>query len=419
MPKRSLTQLAVDRLGPPKKGSVDYWDSHLPAFGLRVTAAGHKSWTVIYRIKGDRRQHHPTLGTLSEIPNVAEARAAALAALEKARAGIDPGLGRKPAATIAAAVQQRLDHTTAESVAAIAGRFIREHAERHCRPLTIAEYRRVFNKEIIPHWGTRPLTGITKRDVNALLDKKAESYPRQADELRKHLRTFFRWTKDKELTAIDPTDGTRPLAKHESRDRVLSDSEIRLVWQGCNGLGWPFGRITQLLILTAQRRDEVGGMRWREIDLERRLWTIPKERAKNNKAHTVYLCSLAVAFLDDLPRLGDLVFTTTGATPPSGWSRAKARLDRLITGYAGGTPVEPWVLHDLRRSACSGMAELGVLPHIADKILNHASGTIRGVAAVYNKHQYGKERQAALELWGQHLEGLIAPQRLPLPAAAE
>jgi integrase len=314
---------------------------------------------AMYRIKGGREQIRETLGTLAEIPNVAEARARAFRSIEQARAGIDPRQPRKAEAAVAAEAQQQPDHLVAESVAAIVGRFIREHAERHCRPLTVAEYRRVFAKEIIPHWGTRPLAGITKRDVNALLDKKAESYPRQADELRKHLRSFFRWAKDEDLVAADPTDGTRPRAKHETRDRVLSDSEIRLVWQGCNGLGWPFGPITQLLVLTAQRRDEVGAARWREFDLERRLWTIPKERAKNNKAHEVHLCDLAVAILEGLPRLGELVFTTTGTTPPSGWSRAKARLDRLTTGYAGGMPVEPWILHDLRRGAASGTAGLG------------------------------------------------------------
>lgn len=176
-----------------------------------------------------------------------------------------------------------------------------------------------------------------------------------------------------------------------------------------------------MLILTAQRRDEVGGMRWREIDLERRMWSIPRQRAKNSRAHEVHLCALAVEIIANLPRLGDLVFTTTGSTPPSGWSRAKARLDRLMTGYAGGTPTAPWVLHDLRRSACSHTAELGVAPHVVDKILNHSSGTIRGVAAIYNRHQYATERETALDLWGQHIASLIARQQ-PFPelaAAAE
>jgi integrase len=413
MPQRSLTQLAVERLNPPKQGRVEYWDTRLPGFGLRISASGQKTWVAMYRVKGARQQIRETLGNLHEIPNVGDARARALVSLEQARAGIDPRATGEAAGTVAAVARQQDDCVATQTVTMLAERFARQHADRHCRPGTAAEYRRLFGKEIEPYWGPRPLSSITKSDVNALLDRKAESRPLQANELRKHLRTFFRWALDEELVTADPTAGTRLRTKPQARDRVLSDSEIKLVWQAADELGWPFGRITQLLIITAQRRDEVGGMRRSELDLEGRRWALPKERTKNGIAHDVHLSDLAVGILSALPNLGDIVFTTTGATAPSGYSHAKARLDRFIAGHNGGQRIPHWTLHDIRRSTTSGLARLGVAPHVADRILNHASGTIRGVAAVYNRYQYLPERQAALELWSDHIRRLVDKEKQP------
>jgi integrase len=407
--KRSLTQLAVGRLRPPASGRVEYWDTHLRGFGLRISASGARSWMVMYRLRGERKQRRETLGSLAEIPSVADGRTRALKSLEAARLGVDP---REAAGTTIEGAAER------GTLAAVAARFVREHADQHCRASTAAEHRRIFNREIIPHWGARPVAAIAKRDVNALLDAKAQAYPLQANELRKHLRTFFRWAKDEELVDVDPTEGTRLRAKSVARDRLLSDAEIVWFWQACEQIGWPFGRIGQLLLLTAQRRDEVGGMRWIEIEpLDRRLWVIPAARTKNGKAHEVHLCEPVARILESLPRLGELVFSSTGTTAPSGYSRAKSRLNRLMAGYAGGEPIADWVLHDLRRSAASGMAGLGIAPHVVDKILNHTAGTIRGVAAVYNRFEYTKERKTALDLWGGHVAKLVKPELVTLNAA--
>jgi integrase len=404
MARRSLTQLAVDRLRPPATGRLEYWDTHLSGFGLRISASGAKSWMVMYRLRGERKQRRQTLGSLAEIPSVADARARALKSLEAARLGIDL---REAVGTNGEGIEGAPERGT---LAAVAARFVREHADQHCRPSTAAEYRRIFDREIIPHWGALPAAKIAKRDVNALLDAKAQAYPLQANELRKHLRTFFRWAKDEELVDVDPTEGTRLRAKPIARDRVLSDVEIAWFWKACDELGWPFGRIAQLLLLTAQRRDEVAGMRWPELEpFDRRLWVIPAVRTKNGKAHEVHLCEPAARILAGLPRLGEIVFSSTGTTAPSGYSRAKSRLDRLMAGYAAVVSVADWTLHDLRRTATSGMARLGVAPHIVDKILNHSGGTIRGVAAIYNRHQYSQERKAALELWGTYIAKLVKP----------
>jgi integrase len=203
-------------------------------------------------------------------------------------------------------------------------------------------------------------------------------------------------------------------------------------WRACDGLGWPFGPICKLLLLTAQRRTEVAGMRWSEIDLKARTWTIPRERTKNDREHLVHLSDLAFKIIEGLPRFSqrppngvgespvDLVFTTTGERHVSGYSKAKRRLNALMLdvmrdefvegGKASQLPaIGEWILHDLRRSAATGMAKLNVPPHVVDRILNHVSGTIRGIAAVYNRHAYLDEGKAALEAWGQHVQTLLDP----------
>ena len=163
----------------------------------------------------------------------------------------------------------------------------------------------------------------------------------------------------------------------------------------------PYGGIVEFLALTAQRREEVAGLRWDEIDLAQRVWTIPKARTKNAKAHMVHLSMQALTVLKRADRKGPVVFTLLGTKPFQDFTHAKRRLDQL-SGVTG------WRLHDLRRTCVSGMARLGVAPHIADKILNHQAGTISGVAAVYQRHDFLAERRAALDEWGAHVDRLLA-----------
>jgi integrase len=227
--------------------------------------------------------------------------------------------------------------------------------------------------------------------------------------------------------------GLKAPTAETARDRALTDDEVRLFWAACDKLGWPFGPMFKLLLLTAQRRDEVGGMEWSEIaPLAKRVWTIPREKAKNDRAHEVHLSDLAVEIIDELPKISrpradgngtqpsPYLFTTNGERPVSGFSKAKGRLDKHMVqalragfGEAGKDPakaeIEGWILHDLRRTAATGMARLNIAPHVVDRILNHVSGTIRGVAAVYNRHTYLDERGAALTAWGRYVENLVRP----------
>jgi integrase len=191
---------------------------------------------------------------------------------------------------------------------------------------------------------------------------------------------------------------------------VLTDDELRLVWRAAAQIEWPFGSLVQLLILTGQRREEVAAMRWSEIQDSGRVWILPGDRTKNGQAHHVPLSGAAQALLSALPRLAgsDLILTTTGARPISGYSNAKERLDRVIEELAEAEAhdreaapliVQPWRLHDLRRTVASGMARLAVTPHVIEAILNHRSGIVSGVAAIYNRHDYLDERRDALEKW--------------------
>jgi len=387
----------------------------------------------MYRVGGKKVRE--TIGTLATIPNVAHARERARESMRQAEAGIHPVIARK----------QKLPMSPEGPLfAAVAERYLVEYVERNTRPATSRETRRLLERDVFPRWGARPIREITKADVNDLLDIKAavRDRPRkgrnagagiQANRTLTRLRTFFRWAKDMDLIDADPAEGVRRRVKETARDRALSDDEIRLFWISCDRLGWPFGPLFKLLLLTGQRLGEVAGMDWGEIELEKRQWTIPRHRAKNDRTHVVHLSNQALAIIESLPQIevpqdaggkpliaARFLFTTTGLKPVSGFSHAKAAVDRYMLVLLGKelagqgreaaeASIDDWILHDLRRSAATGMAGMNIPPHVVDKILNHVSGTIRGVAAVYNRHAYLEERKAALEAWGRYVEDLVRP----------
>lgn len=222
------------------------------------------------------------------------------------------------------------------------------------------------------------------------------------------LRRMCTWAVERDLIPVSPCEKVKAPAAETSRDRVLSDDELRLVWGGAEAIGWPFGPIVRMLILTGQRRSEAAGMRWQEIDLAAKTWTLAKERVKNNIQHVVPLSSTAIAILKSVPRIGDeLVFTFNGHTVPDGFDPAKKRLDTWISGRAGNA-IPAWRLHDLRRTFASGCARLGVQLPVVEKLLNHTGGSFRGVAGVYQRHDFANEQRAAVETWARHVEALAS-----------
>ena len=397
MPRKKLTDLFVAKVGAPDKGRVEYFDTTFPALALRVTESGHKSWSLFYRNSGRLRRY--TIGPYPAFDPSA-ARKAASAALHKVQAGGDPADEKR--------ARRLAPKPEADDFASVAREYLERQVKRNTAASTYHETARIIAQDVIPEWGKRPIGSIAKRDVIALIDKKVASGAEvQANRILARLKTLFGWAIEKDRIEINPCDGLKPPTKEKARDRVLSGTEIAAFWTATEELGWPFGPLFRLLLLTAQRRDEVATMEWSEIDFGRRLWSIPREKAKNDHGHDVHLSQQAIDILTALPRTGDLVFSTNGRTAVSGFSRAKERLDSLMA-KAIGDDVEAWILHDLRRSAATGMAGLRVLPHVVDRILNHTSGTIRGVARVYNRFEYLDERKAALEAWGRGVDAMVS-----------
>jgi integrase len=189
--------------------------------------------------------------------------------------------------------------------------------------------------------------------------------------------------------------------------RDLSDDELKAVWQASEAIGWPFGPLVQLLILTGQRRGEIAGMRWGEIDLDARKWTLPAMRSKNGIEHQIPLSEPALAILRGLPKVGGkYVFTISGAAPVKGFDGAKKRLDALLP-----PDMQQWVLHDLRRTFASGCARLGVDLHVVEKCLNHTSGSFAGIVSVYQRHDFAGEKCACMQAWGRFIEALVSGEQ--------
>jgi integrase len=221
------------------------------------------------------------------------------------------------------------------------------------------------------------------------------------------VRQLCGWAVERGIIDISPVAGVKAPADEQSRDRELNDDELRAVYVGADGIGWPYGPIFRLLALTAQRLTEVAEMRWTELDLEGRAWTLPRERSKNGVEHVIPLSDTAVAIFEALPHIAsddDLVFTSKTGTAVSAYSRAKACLDDLIKP----NPLPHWTLHDLRRTAASGMARLGFPVHVVEAVLNHRSGKIKGVARVYNRYDYADEKRRALDAWARHIEQTLS-----------
>jgi integrase len=261
----------------------------------------------------------------------------------------------------------------------------------------------------------RPIRDITRRDIRELIGAiVARGRAPHASHVLAYTRTMLNWAVSQEIIDESPAAGISdpdPRRRQDrERDRVLNDDELRLFWLACEKLGLPFGPLFKLLMLLAQRRDEVAHATWEEFDLDKRLWHLPRHRTKNCREHLVHLVPAAVEIIAHLPRISgtNFVFTRTGTTPVSGFGRAEDRAHALMQELGGG-PIEPFTINDLRRSAATGMAELGIAHHIVDKVLNHSSGAIFSIARIYNRNEYLNERQAALEARARHIEGLANP----------
>src|SRR5262249_13885400 len=367
-------------------------DGYLRNLYLVVQAkTGAKSWAVRYRYHGQSRKL--TLGSFPAI-DLKTARDLGAKALRTVAEGGDPAREK---------VQARI--TEPDTIETVAAQFIERHCQRINRPKTIYETERLLHRHVLPRWHGRPIASIARRDVLDVLDRVIDGgAPIEANRTLAAVRKLFNWALSRDIITASPGAGVKPPAAEQSRDRTLTDDELRNVWHMSTAVGWPLGSIVQMLILTGQRRDEVGRMTWSEVDLKARLWTLPRERVKTNQTHEVPLSNAAVAVLRAVPRIAEsnFVFTTAGTTVFSGYSKSKRRLDALLP-----KDMPPWRLHDIRRSAASGMARLGINLPVIEKILNHSSGSFAGIVGVYQRHSFAEEKRAALEAWGNFVEALV------------
>ena len=362
---------------------VVYWDSGCPGFGVKVTPKGRKAFIVLYRAGGEgSRLRKYTIGPYGRV-TLHQARATALEIFAARTEGRD----------LAAEKQLARRRLVADRVDDLVELFIGEHVSK---TRSAREISRLLRREVIPSWGKRSIHEIGKRQVIELVTEvSGRGTPSAANKLLKVVKAFFGWCVGRAILDASPANGLVAPARERPRDRVLDDDELSRIIRAARQIDGPYAGIVELLA-----REEVGQLTWDEFDLANQTWTLPASRTKNGRPHFVHLSNEATAVLNRTPTMGAFVFSLSGTKPFQSFSAAKRELDEL-------SGVSDWRLHDLRRTCVSGMARLGVAPHVADKVLNHQTGTISGVAAVYQRHEFLEERKEALERWGAHVAGLM------------
>jgi len=270
---------------------------------------------------------------------------------------------------------------------------------------TAAEYERIIETLIKPNWThISDIRTINHHDVEKLIDKINPGARRNAFAV---LSAFFRWRKIARIVGQNIVGLVEAPPKPQSRERVLTHDEIRAVWNAAEQCGYPFGPLVQLLLLTGQRRDEIANLKWNEISAD--VITLEGSRTKNGSAHIVPIAPFVRTIIDNLPKIADrrgnaseYVFTTNGEKPFSGFSNGKNALDKHCGEMAD------WHLHDLRRTCATELAKIGILQEVTEGILNHKTGKVSGVAAVYNRYEYQSEKRDALEKWTTHVQAITA-----------
>jgi integrase len=389
-----FTTAAVAALKKPAdKADHVEWDPTMPGFGVRLRGDS-KTWLIQYRVGSQQRRE--SIGSVYKV-SLEDARRVARQRFAQARLGVDRAAEKAKARVAAAAAALTLGAVTDRYLAVKEGVL---------RPSTFAAAKRYF----ATHWRPLrdlPLDAVRRADVAARLHDLTKAHgPVAAARARSHLSALFTWAMREGLVEANPTIATNdPAAGVKARERVLTGDEIKVLWAACRDDS--FGKIVKLLLLTGARREEIGGLRWDEVDLDAGTVTITGERTKNGRTLSLPLPALALDILRSMPRREDraYVFGKSGAGF-GGWSAATVDLRARIMAANGGK-MPDWRLHDLRRTMATGAAELGVQPHIVEACLNHVSGHKAGIAGVYNKAAYDREKGIALKLWADHLTAVV------------
>jgi integrase len=380
-----LTKATIAALVLPA-GKSDHiaWDDELKGFGLRLRASGQHVWVCQYQIGPQQRRL--TLGSV-HLFSPEEARRWAKEQLAKARLGQDPQAAKRLAKAAAKV-----------TLAAVSENYLKAKQPR-LRPKTYAETKRYLTQ----HWRPLhklPIDKISRKDVSACLSTIKQRGDTAAVRARVALSALYVWAIGEGIADNNPVIGTNAPAIPQRRERVLSDAEIIEVWNACQSDD--YGRIVRLLLLTGARRSEVGGMQWSELDPEAGTWTIPGARTKNKRAHVLPLPPMAWQIVREVhPRLDVDHLFGRGVHGYNGWAMSAAAMKKRMRALPA------WTLHDLRRTVATGMADLGILPHVVEQILNHQSGHRAGIGGVYNRSVYANEVRNALARWADHVRSLV------------
>ena len=379
MPKVHLTDIVVRALKAPASGQTTYLDASMPGFGIRVSQGGAKTWTVVH----GRNRRRITIGRYPVV------------SLQLARSEARRVLAEAP---VARGIQSmRFDDALSL--------FLSTHCAVKNRPGTAKQTTRLLQRHFLPGLHNRLLHEITTQDFVAIVDR-ALAAPSEARHAFAAGKMLFRWAASRRYIKHSPADGLVAPAKSRSRDRVLSDREIAKVLSGARQTGYPFGTIVQLLLLTGQRRTEIGSLRKSFIDQGANTITLPPTLTKNGYEHTFPFGPLAAGALSDAISHNEPLFSEPSTTDLSfrRWSRAKMSFDRVCR-------IDHWTLHDLRRTFATVHARIGTPPHITERILNHQTGTLTPIAKIYNRYSYLDEMREAMCNYEKELQRILSIEK--------
>jgi integrase len=370
----------VERIRAPSSGQIDHFDQGYPGLALRISYGGAKTWVYFYRLYGKQKRM-----TLGRFPSMS--LAAARDAWRNARTTIDKGESlqhQRPAA--------------ANAFSAVADEWLKRD-QAHNR--SFEKVKRTIERSAKPAWEGRQISTIGRRDINDLIDGVADRGAIiMARRLHAHLHRLFRWAVGRGILETNPMAHLPKPGSETQRDRVLTDAELAQVFKNTAKLGFPFGPMFQLLVLTGARRDEIAGLRWSEIKDDTII--LGRERTKGGEGHSIPLSPQAIGIIKQLPRIADsnFVFTSNGRNPVTGFSKIKKRIDGL-------TKIPAWRVHDLRRTVATGLQRLGINLQVIEAVLGHVSGSRSGIVGVYQRHSFDAEKRTALEAWAREVERIV------------
>lgn len=404
MPTIKIGKASIDNLCSKKEKDALYWDETLKGFGVKVTPAGTKIYVLQYRAGGSETPTRRfTIGRHGSPWTPAGARTEAERLLLRIANGDDPA---------SAKVQQR-DDAEHLAFAPYADRYLNSMRPRWASG-TWQSAESSIRRYAVPVLGRKPINAITRRDIAAVLDGLPLDSPALPRNMFVRLCALFAWALERGDIERSPFIGMRRPSTVSPRERILDDRELTPILAATIDVGEPFGSMVRLLLLSGQRRSEVAGLDWSELNRDTRIWLLPAPRVKNRRQHRVPLSDAMITELDRVaggswPKRGP-IFSTTGHTAVSGFSKMKRRLDELATKHNDGTPLVPWRLHDLRRTMATNLQRLDVRFEVIEELLNHASSIRAGVAGHYQHHDWEREKPVAMKAWADHVATLLPPR---------